>query len=163
MRKKRNVYLSLGSNIGDKYYYLTEAVKKLDEDNNIEILRHSQVYSSEPVGFIEQERFYNCAVHIKTSYTPYALLKKINTIESELRRIRDVRWGPRTIDIDIIFFGSLSIDRADLIIPHKEWKNRNFVIVPILEISGNRVRKMILSSFTRGKEDLFPIGSLEGS
>ena len=108
------VYLSLGS--------------------NIEVLKKSGLYETTPVGYLEQDLFLNAVIKIETDFSAREILKIINKIEAELDRKREIRWGPRTIDIDILIFSDKKINEPDLIIPHKEMMNRLFVLVPLIEI-----------------------------
>lgn len=133
----KDVYLSLGSNIGNKFYHLISAIIKLDELENSEVDKISNFYTTEPIGEVIQADFINCALKLKTSIPPYDLLKKINAIEADLKRERLIKWGPRTIDIDIIFYGDVKLDDPKLTIPHKEYQNRNFVLVPLMDIVEN--------------------------
>ena len=95
-------YLSIGSNLGDRINYLKKALEKLKQ-NNIQIIKSSNIIETEPYGYKEQGKFLNMAVEIDSDLEPFELMKLISKIESELGRIRTKRWGPRVIDIDIIF------------------------------------------------------------
>ncbi len=127
------IFLSLGSNIGDRKKNLTTAVNKLKENNN-KIEKISSIYETEPVGYKEQNRFFNIVIEIDTGLPPYELLKLILNVEKDMGRERKIHWGPRNIDIDIIFYKNLIINEPNLIIPHKEMHKRNFVLVPMNEI-----------------------------
>lgn len=126
------VILSLGSNIGDKETMLKNAIELLSID--CEILRISPIFSTEPWGNTNQENFYNMCIEIDYKKSPQELLKFINSIEAELGRIRDIHWGPRTIDIDIIIWENLEVNEDNLIIPHKYWLQRAFVIAPLMSL-----------------------------
>ena len=136
MNKKliNKVYLSLGSNKGDKEDYLEKAVEALDGNNAIHIEKISSYYETSPVGGVVQDDFVNMAIFLSTSYTAQELLDEIHKIELSLNRERLVHWGPRTIDIDIIFYNNEYLETENLIIPHKEAFNRLFVLVPLIEI-----------------------------
>jgi 2-amino-4-hydroxy-6-hydroxymethyldihydropteridine diphosphokinase len=97
-------------------------------------LKKSGLYETSPVGYVEQDLFLNAVIKIKTDFSEREILKIINKIENELDRKREIRWGPRTIDIDILIFSDKKINETDLIIPHKEMLNRLFVLVPLIEI-----------------------------
>ncbi|PNP89928.1 MULTISPECIES: 2-amino-4-hydroxy-6-hydroxymethyldihydropteridine diphosphokinase [Gardnerella] len=129
------VYVSAGSNMGDRLKNLQQAVSMLKEDSHISGVVVSSVYETEPVGDIEQDSFYNIGLKFRTDLTPYELLDFIHEIEQRLHRKRIIRWGPRTIDLDIIDYDRCVFESENLTIPHKERDNRKFVIIPLLEIS----------------------------
>lgn len=131
---KNKVYLSLGSNIGNRQKYIESAIELIVKTEGIEILKKSGLYETSPVGYVEQNLFLNTVIKIETDFSAREILKIINKIENELDRKREIRWGPRTIDIDILIFSDKKIDEMDLIIPHKEMLNRLFVLVPLIEI-----------------------------
>ena len=131
------IYLSLGSNIGNRRKNLEKALIEL-EKNNINIIKISSVYETEPVG-PKQRNFYNIAGKFSTNLLPDELLKQLKQIEKTLGRIKTFRWGPRVIDIDILFYGAQIIKTKNLIIPHKEIANRAFVLVPMKEIAPHFV------------------------
>ena len=131
---KNKVYLSLGSNIGNRQEYIESAIELVGKTEGIKILKKSGLYETSPVGYVEQDLFLNAVIKIKTDFSEREILKIINKIENELDRKREIRWGPRTIDIDILIFSDKKINETDLIIPHKEILNRLFVLVPLIEI-----------------------------
>ncbi len=128
------VYLSMGSNIGNKYYYLLGGIFAISQLKKTKVTAVSKFYSTDPVGYLEQDEFLNCAIEIKTQLLPYELLRELQRIELKLKRVRKFRWGPRTLDIDIISYGNLKLNSKDLIIPHPRYKERNFVLIPLLDI-----------------------------
>ncbi len=130
----QTVYLSLGSNIGERQDYLHEAVHLLGKQAQILVEKQSQFYETSPVGNVIQDNFINLALKISTTLEPFALLTLIHEIEAKLNRERKIHWGPRTIDIDIIFYGELELNENNLVIPHKEVFNRLFVLIPLLEL-----------------------------
>ena len=131
---KNKVYLSLGSNIGNRQEYIESAIELVGKTEGIKILKKSGLYETSPVGHVEQDLFLNAVIKIETDFSAREILKIINKIENELDRKREIRWGPRTIDIDILIFSDKKINETDLIIPHKEMLNRLFVLVPLIEI-----------------------------
>ncbi len=131
------IYLSLGSNIGNRKRNLEKALIELHK-KDIKKIKISSLYETEPVG-PKQRNFYNIAGKFKTSLQPQDLLKTVKQIEENLGRIKTYRWGPRVIDIDILFYGKQIIKSKNLIIPHKEIANRAFVLVPMNEIAPNFV------------------------
>lgn len=134
-RKRHIAYLSIGSNMGDKKAYLDFAVNKLNEDKLCRVCAVSKYIVTEPVGDVKQDDFLNGAIKLETLYSPYELLGKIHEIEAEAGRERKVHWGPRTLDIDIIFYDDEIVDESDLKIPHIEAENRRFVLEPLCEIA----------------------------
>ena len=131
------IYLSLGSNIGNRKKNLEKALTELS-NNNISKIKVSSLYETEPVG-PKQRNFYNIAGKFKTNLNPQDLLKVLKQIEQNLGRTKTYRWGPRVIDIDILFYGKQVIKSPKLTIPHKEIINRAFVLVPMKEIAQNFV------------------------
>ncbi len=138
-KKIYTAYLGLGSNIAPESENIAAAIKLLERSGQIEILKKSSLYISAPVGCKEQSDFYNCAVKIHTSLNPYELLALINDIENEMGRKRLIKWGPRNIDIDILFFEDLILNTENLVIPHKELLNRRFALEPLLEIEPDMI------------------------
>lgn len=127
-------YLSIGSNLGDKKANLQAAISALKNNPKISDVSVSSIYKTEPVGDVVQDDFYNQAIRLQTTDSPIELLELIHQIETDLKRTRDIHWGPRTIDLDILFFNDSTINESDLIIPHPEIANRRFVLIPLLEI-----------------------------
>ena len=128
-------YLSLGSNLGNREKYLKDAIKMLNDLDEINVVKESSLYKNPPYGGVATKEFVNQAIEIDTLFDPFDLLDKIHEIEKALGRKRTVHWGDRTIDIDIIFYDDLKLNTKDLTIPHKDYKNRDFVIVPLSEIA----------------------------
>lgn len=133
------VYLGLGSNIEPKVEYLKKAVKKLAAETEIILEKTSSLYSTKAYGYEDQADFINAVVYLKTSLTPEKLLQTVLKIESDLGRVRIKKWGPRTIDIDILFYNKLKYQSQDLIIPHPEIKKRAFVLIPLIEVAEDQL------------------------
>lgn len=129
-----NIFLSLGSNSGDSHQNLLAAIKCMD-NSNLKILKCSHIYKTEPWGKKNQNDFYNCAVEIETNHSPWKLKNILKEIELALGKNIMERWGERTIDIDIIFYGKKIIFEKNLIIPHPRFHQRNFVLIPLCDIS----------------------------
>ncbi|MBR0604299.1 2-amino-4-hydroxy-6-hydroxymethyldihydropteridine diphosphokinase [Bacillus safensis] len=127
-------YIALGSNIGKKETYLKEAVKKLHEHPEVQVELISSIYETTPVGYENQDDFLNMAVKITTSLRPEELLSLTQKIEQELGRTREVRWGPRTADLDILLYNRENIETEQLVVPHPRMYERLFVLVPMSEI-----------------------------
>ena len=130
-------YLSIGSNMGDKEEYLNEAVQEFYNDDNCRVNAVSNFVETKPYGPVEQDNFLNGCIEIETIYSPRELLDRIHEIEDINERTREVHWGPRTLDIDIVLFGEEVIDEPDLKIPHIEMHKRAFVLVPLNQIAPN--------------------------
>ncbi len=126
--------LALGSNIGDKQKYIEDAIDAIAQDEKCRLVKTSDLVCSTAYGEVEQEEFLNGAVMVKTLYTPEELLKKLHVIEQGAGRKRDIHWGPRTLDLDIIFYDDLIMHTDDLIIPHVDMQNRDFVLKPLSQL-----------------------------
>ena len=129
-------YLSLGSNMGDRLEMLKQAVRYLVKDPRVVVLKISSLYETDPVGFTEQEPFLNMVVYLQTDLAALELLQVCQDIENELDRKREIRWGPRTIDLDILLFNQDKMRTERLILPHPRMHERAFVLVPLLEIDS---------------------------
>ncbi len=127
-------FLGLGGNMSDRIYYLNRAVRFLDADPEVEIDDISSVYQTEPVGPSE-DPFYNVAVRVLTRLSPLRLLRACQQVEDRLGRVRTVRWGPRTIDVDVLLYGDRVITTSTLTVPHPELTGRAFAMVPLLEVA----------------------------
>ncbi|ERS92267.1 MULTISPECIES: 2-amino-4-hydroxy-6-hydroxymethyldihydropteridine diphosphokinase [Staphylococcus] len=134
-----DVFLGLGSNVGDRENQLKEAIRLLDEQSGIKVVKVSSFYETEPVGYVDQPDFLNLCVEIQTELSPKAVLERGLAIEQQLHRVRKERWGPRTLDIDILLYGDQIIEEQDLTIPHPRMTERAFVLIPLQEIAPNKV------------------------
>ena len=134
-RKWHTVYLGIGSNLGEKEENLRKAIALLEQDKYCRVTKVSEFIVTEPVGGVEQDDFLNGALEIKTLYDPEEVLGLIGKIEAELKRVRVVHWGPRTIDLDILLYDNKIYHSKDLTIPHKEMHKRAFVLEPMAEIA----------------------------
>jgi len=132
-------YLSLGSNLGDRAFYLSEAIRLLADNSAISIVQKSAVYETKPWGKLDQPDFWNQVICIETNLAPLELLKVCQDVENELGRKRSERWGPRTVDIDILTYDN--IVRADdvLTLPHPRMEEREFVLAPLREIAPSLI------------------------
>ena len=154
------VYLGLGSNIGDRESNILDAVNKLTTSSKIDLLRSSAIYQTEPWGLGNQPKFLNSVLEIKTNLSPISLLTYTQTIETMLGRQKQVRFGPRLIDIDILLYGDQSVyyEEPNLQIPHPRMHIRSFVLTPLAELIPNHVIKqfgtsiMDLSTHVEGHE-----------
>ncbi len=151
-------WLSIGSNVGERQANLAEAVRELSK--HCKVKRVSKVYETEPVGFEGQPMFLNQAIEVETSVAPREFLALTKSIEQRLGRVKNFRWGPRKIDIDIIFFGSRIIKEEGFIVPHERAHERRFVLVPMAELEPGfahpvlkRTVKELLKGLPKGKKD----------
>lgn len=133
------VHLSLGSNLGDREANLRAAVAALAAMDGIAVVRASHCYETEPVGVREQPPFLNIALEVETAFEPLELLERIQELEHQLGRTSTFRWGPRSIDIDIVLWGARQVSTERLTIPHAEFRNRAFVLAPLTEIAPDAV------------------------
>jgi 2-amino-4-hydroxy-6-hydroxymethyldihydropteridine diphosphokinase len=128
------VYLSLGSNIGNRLLIIRSALERIGENPFFSDIVVSRLYLTEAIGFFNQRDFMNCALRLETELSAQELLREINKIEEEFGRRREIKWGPRTLDIDIIFYGDRIVQEPELIIPHPEMHKRRFVLQPLTEL-----------------------------
>jgi len=144
---KKTIYLGLGSNLGDRAAHLEQALARLAAEG-IEVVRRSSFYVTEPVGFGPQHWFLNCVVEASTELMPRQLLRATLQVERDLGRRRTVRNGPRTIDIDILLFGTSVVSAPDLEIPHPRLAERRFVLIPLREIAPSLRHPTLHSSIS---------------
>ena len=131
----KKAYVAMGSNMGDSKAHLDGAVKALKADEKIRVLKVADYIVTKPYGGVEQDDFVNSVVAIETLYSPEELLDKLHEIEADHARVRIIHWGPRTLDLDILLYEDVVMDTPDLIIPHKDMHNREFVLKPMAEIA----------------------------
>lgn len=139
----KDVYLSLGTNMGDRQAHLQQALAGLKTLPQSELVAISPIYQTAAWGKTDQADFLNLCVHLRTELGPQELLAQTQALELDLGRERHEKWGPRTIDIDILLFGDERIDRPNLKIPHPYMDQRAFVLVPLADIAGH-VRHPVL-------------------
>ena len=156
MKNLNSIFLSLGTNVGDKNKNLLEGLTFLKEFVNI--LSISSVYKTEPLLYEDQEDFLNIVTEIDYQGTAKSLLLIIKDIEIQMGRKKTFRYGPRIIDIDIIFFKGEEINEEDLIIPHYDWHNRLFVIQPLYELLNKPLNK---SNYKIHQQKIIKIGKIE--
>jgi 2-amino-4-hydroxy-6-hydroxymethyldihydropteridine diphosphokinase len=131
-----SAYLGLGSNLGDRLEHLRETVRRLAKSEDIEVLRSSRVFETEPVG-PPQPAYLNAVIEVRTTLGARELLEACQAVEHDLGRVRTERWGPRTIDVDILTFDDQTIDEPDLQVPHPRMHERGFVLVPLGELDAD--------------------------
>ncbi len=129
------VFVALGSNMGDRLQYLERAVSDLQEDPCLKNIRVSDYIETAPYGGVEQEDFLNGVLEAETLYSPRELLERLQKEEQLAERKREIRWGPRTLDLDILFYDDLVLAEEGLILPHPDMRNRKFVLEPLAELA----------------------------
>ncbi len=127
-------YLGIGSNLGDRLANLQHAVDLLAAETDVRVVASSRVWETDPVGGPPQPDFLNAVVRVRTGLAPLELLEACHRVERALGRTREVRWGPRTVDIDVLLAGDLELDGPALTIPHPRMTRRAFVLLPLLEL-----------------------------
>ena len=134
-RSWHTAYIALGSNLGERETYLKNAVEALNQADGCSVEEVSEFLVTEPYGYTEQNDFLNGCLCLKTLLTPEELLVLLHKLEQEAERKREIRWGPRTLDLDIIFYDDLIVDSRELQIPHGDMQNRDFVLRPLAQIA----------------------------
>jgi 2-amino-4-hydroxy-6-hydroxymethyldihydropteridine diphosphokinase len=135
-------YLALGSNLGDRLEHLQHAINELAHHRDVDVVAVSDVYATDPVGGPEQGEFLNAVVAIETTLAPHALLGVAKRIERSAGRVRTVRWGPRTLDVDVLLYDDVRVDDDDLVVPHPRMWERDFVLVPLRDVAPERVTQL---------------------
>ena len=138
MQNLKKVVLALGSNMGEPIENLRSAVAEISTFATV--LKRSQIYKTEPVGYLDQDDFFNATILCETHLEPLQLLKKCKEIESQMGRVKSFRNAPRPIDIDIIFYEGESINTEVLQIPHPRWSERDFVLSPLSDIFNSTIQ-----------------------
>lgn len=136
-------YIGLGSNMGDKRKYLDDAIKAINESPYCRVYKVSDFIITKPYGYTEQDDFLNGAIEIKTMLSPYELLEFMHGIEHAAGRTREIHWGPRTLDLDILFYDDLVTADNMLVIPHPEIEKRDFVLTPLKQIAPYMIHPLL--------------------
>ena len=153
-RKWTEAYISLGSNMGNKKENLEKAISELSQVKDTFVTKKSEIIETEPFGYKEQDDFLNACVGIKTLLPARELLKELLAIEKRMGRERKIKWGPRIIDLDIIFYGKEVIEEDDLIVPHPYMEYREFVLKPLEEIIPNFVHPLLMKRVSTLRKEL---------
>jgi len=149
--RTRRAFLGLGSNLGERRAYLQGAIDAIPD-----LVRVSSLYETDPIGGPEQGAFLNCVVEMDTALTPRDLLELCRTLETEAERVRIERWGPRTLDVDVLYVDGETVNEPDLIVPHPRWRDRAFVMIPLGELAPD-----LLDGWTNPDEgEVRNVGSL---
>jgi len=137
MVKVNSSFIAFGSNKGDRLRNMRTALQEITADKKNSFIQCSSVYETKPYGYKEQDNFYNAAVEIETSFELIELLDFLKSVEKKLGRGSSPRWGPREIDLDILFYNHLVFSNERITVPHREIANRDFVLVPLCEIAAD--------------------------
>ena len=127
-------FVGIGSNLGDREANLRSAIELLSAEDGIEVIAVSEIRETEPVGPVDQGPFLNGVVRVETALPPGELLERLLSVESRLGRVRTERWGPRTIDLDLLLYGSERVDEPGLTVPHPRLHERRFALEPLLDL-----------------------------
>ncbi len=150
-------YIGIGSNLGDKLVHCEKAISEILRIDRQKLLAKSSFYKTQPIGYRSQDWFVNGVIKIETDLEAHELLQTLKTIESQLGRAETFRWGPRTIDLDILFFDDIQIRTEGLQIPHPLIQDRQFVLIPLVEIDRDLIhpvfKKTIQELLNSFKED----------
>jgi 2-amino-4-hydroxy-6-hydroxymethyldihydropteridine diphosphokinase len=134
-----NAFIGIGSNLGDRETYLRRALEQLGSEEGLEVVAVSELRETEPVGPVEQGPFLNGAVQIRTGLPARKLLERLLAIEERLGRVRGERYGPRTIDLDLLLYGDEELDEPGLTVPHPRLHERRFALEPLAELAPDLV------------------------
>ncbi len=148
-------YIALGSNIGDRQRQLLEAIAELEVSPEIAIEGISGIYETDPVGYTEQPAFLNMVLAVRTTLQPRSLLHRLFEIENLLGRVRDIRFGPRTIDLDLLLYDNVIMDSEELTLPHPRMMERSFVLVPLQDVleDAHPLREQVKAASERALSD----------
>ena len=136
---KHITYIALGSNVGDKLLQCRKAISEILKIDHHRLLARSSFYKTQPIGYTVQDWFVNGVIKLETELEAHELLRSLKALESRLGRVETFRWGPRTIDLDLLFFDDEQIHSEDLVIPHPLLHERQFVLIPLAEIDPHLV------------------------
>lgn len=147
------VHIGIGSNLGNRYENCYKAIKALEE-KGLKITKISSLYETEPWGVLNQPKFINLAIEAETDFSPFELLHILKDVEMALGRRKTVRWGPRIIDLDILFYENEVINTDELTVPHPFLHERDFVLIPLEEISTYKVHPLLKKTIRELREEL---------
>jgi len=150
---REEIYIGLGSNLGDRLANIRKAIELMEEEG-IEIIDESSIYETEPVGYKEQGWFLNSVVKGRTELSSRRLWERLEKIEKSMGREREIKWGPRIIDLDILFYGNEILNGKQLQIPHPELYKRKFVLVPLAEVAPKLVHPVLKKTISELLRDL---------
>jgi 2-amino-4-hydroxy-6-hydroxymethyldihydropteridine diphosphokinase len=152
----RKIYVGLGSNLGEREHTIRMAVQQMSEIPLTQVVRVSSLYDTEPVGDLEQPNFLNAVALLGSDLPPRQLLWHLLLIEKRLGRVRARRWGPRPIDLDLLFYGAQVVEEDDLVVPHPELIHRAFVLIPLAELDPSFIHPLTGKTIFAHLKDLKP-------
>ncbi|MBU3183783.1 2-amino-4-hydroxy-6-hydroxymethyldihydropteridine diphosphokinase [Clostridium estertheticum] len=153
-RKWHTAYIGVGGNMGDKDKNVKDALELINNSYNTKITKTSKFYNTKPVGYIDQEDFLNCVIEVKTLLTPLELVRFLLSIEKKLKRERVIRWGPRTVDLDVLLFEDVISSMEEIILPHPRMHERMFVIEPMCDIAPYVLHPILNKTMIQIKEEI---------
>ena len=156
-RKWHKAYIAFGSNMGNSLEYIENGIKRLASFSGIHVVKKSSTIITKPYGGVEQDDFFNGCIEVETRLSQKELLDVLHIVEAEAGRVWDVHWGPRTLDLDIIFYDECVIHTADLIIPHVDMQNRTFVLEPLNEIAPYAYNPVTRKTVAQMYDDLLSV------
>ena len=148
------VFIALGSNMGNRASYLRQGIESVNATGGCKVVNVSDFIVTQPYGGVEQEEFLNACMEVETLLEPEELLMVLNKIEAEAERTRDIHWGPRTLDLDILFYDDLVYGSKTLLIPHRDMKNRTFVLKPMAQIAPYHMHPVYHKTMLQMLEEL---------
>ncbi len=153
-RKWHTAYIGIGGNMGDKEKNVKESLGLINNSYHTKITKTSKFYETKPVGYLEQDDFLNCAIEIKTLLNPLELVRFLLSIEKELKRERVIRWGPRTVDLDVLLYDDIISSQEEIILPHPRMQERMFVLEPLCDIAPYVMHPILNKSIIEIKASL---------
>jgi 2-amino-4-hydroxy-6-hydroxymethyldihydropteridine diphosphokinase len=148
------VYIGIGSNVGDKAHQCKRAISEILKTGRHKLLAESSLFKTKPIGYTSQDWFVNGVIKIETEMEPLELFQRLKSVELQLGRTRTFRWGPRSIDLDILFFDDEEVWTKELRIPHPRLQERQFVLIPLAEIDRNLVHPTLKKTVGKLLEEL---------
>ena len=147
-------YIGIGGNMGDKEKNVVMALELISKSHHTMITKKSKLYETKPVGYLKQEDFLNCAIEVKTLLTPLELVRFMLSIEKELKRERVIRWGPRTVDLDVLLYDNIISSIDEIILPHPRMQERMFVLEPLCDIAPYAIHPILNKTISQMKKEI---------
>jgi len=147
-------YIGMGSNMGNKRENIKSAIARIDQSTYTNVIRVSKIYDTKPMGYTEQDDFVNSAIQVRTLLTPVELIRFLLEVEAELKRERIIKWGPRTIDLDVLLYEDIITSFEEIVIPHPRMHERMFVLRPLKEIAPYVMHPILNKRITELEEQL---------